>query len=168
MNEAVEESRQSSACPAALIRHSWRLSKIRIVTGGSKVGMVESRSEQVDQLSKCLETGWSSEIGLVRRATFASVWTTGWRGRLQRAANRHRRAAHCITSADAGSANVVAGFLLAAQHLAQLLSSSRSFVRWGMHWPCIGVPRERQTRTFRQELSFFGISKIGGYWAGLF
>ena len=46
MNEAVEESRQSSACPAALIRHSWRLSKIRIVTGGSKVGMVESRSKQ--------------------------------------------------------------------------------------------------------------------------
>ena len=42
----VEESRQSSACPAALIRHSWRLSKIRIVTGGSKVGMVESRSKQ--------------------------------------------------------------------------------------------------------------------------
>ena len=60
---------------------------------------------RTDQLSKCLETGWSSEIGLVSRATLASVWTTGWRGRLQRAANRHRRAAHCITSADAGAAD---------------------------------------------------------------
>ena len=70
--------------------------------------------------------------------------TTGWRGRLQRAANRHRRAAHCITSADAGSANVVAGFLLAAQHLAQLLSSSRSFVSCGrhdaVHQSAAGVP----------------------------
>jgi hypothetical protein len=27
--------------------------------------------------------------------------------------------------------------------------------------PCIGVLRECQTRTFRQELSFFGISKVG-------
>jgi hypothetical protein len=27
--------------------------------------------------------------------------------------------------------------------------------------PCIGVLRECQTRTFRQELSLFGISKVG-------
>jgi hypothetical protein len=32
---------------------------------------------RTDQLSKCLETGWSSEIGFVSRATLASVPDNG-------------------------------------------------------------------------------------------
>ena len=70
--------------------------------------------------------------------------TTGWRGRLQRAANRHRRAAHCITSADAGSANVVAGFFASSaafgaafEFFAQLCELGNALA---VHRSAAGVP----------------------------